>query len=122
MWVSDITYLWSNEGWRYLAVLIDLFNREVVGWFMKPTLGTAIVIDALTAAIKNKKPPKGLLHHRDRGSQYASNAYQELLKDHGMICSISQKGNRLDNAVAESFCATLNKESINNKFKTRTQQ
>jgi putative transposase len=123
VWVSDITYLWSDEGWLYLAVVIDLFNREVVGWSMKRTLETPIVIDALTAAINARKPPAGLMHHSDRGSQYASNAYQELLRDNGMVCSMSRKGNCWDNAVAESFFATLKKELIRNtRFRTRNEQ
>jgi putative transposase len=102
VWTSDITYLWTDEGWLYLAIVLDLFNREVVGWSLKPRMTADIVTDALTLAWFRKKPAPGLLHHSDRGSQYASHAFQDKLKEYGMICSMSRKGNRWDNAPTES--------------------
>ena len=92
-WGTDITYLWTQEGWVYLAVVIDLYSRRVVGWAMDRRMKKALVIRALLMAINLRQPPPGLLHHSDRGSQYASHAYQSLLKQHGMICSMSRKGN-----------------------------
>lgn len=92
-WTADITYIWTDEGWLYLAVAIDLFNREVVGWSIKPRMTTDIVLDALTMAWFRRKPAPGLIHHSDRGSQYASHAFQARLKESGMICSMSRKGN-----------------------------
>jgi len=95
-WGTDITYLWTQEGWIYLAVVIDLYSRRVVGWSMDRRMKKALVIRALMMAINLRKPPPGLIHHSDRGSQYASHAYQALLKQHGMICSMSRKGNCWD--------------------------
>ncbi len=91
-WGTDITFLWTREGWIYLAVVIDLYSRRVVGWAMDRRMKKALVIRALMMAINLRKPPHGLIHHSDRGSQYASHAYQALLKQHGMICSMSRKG------------------------------
>ena len=93
LWRSDITYLWTEEGWLYLAIVLDLFNREVVGWSLKPRMTADIVIDALTMAWFRKRPAAGLLHHSDRGSQYASHVFQDKLKALGMTCSMSRKGN-----------------------------
>ena len=92
-WGSDITYLWTQQGWIYLAVIIDLYSRRVVGWSIDRRMKKALVIRALMMAVNLRKPPPGLIHHSDRGSQYASHDYQKLLKQHGMICSMSRKGN-----------------------------
>ena len=112
VWVSDITYLPTRQGWLYLAVVLDLASRRVVGWAMKNSLETALATDALTMALWNRKPARGLLHHSDRGGQYASEAYQEILAQHGITCSMSRKGDCFDNAVAESFFASLEWELI----------
>ncbi len=93
VWTSDITYLWTDEGWLYLAIVLDLFNREVVGWSLKPRMTADIVTDALTMAWFRKRPAPGLMHHSDRGSQYASQVFQEKLRAYGMTCSMSRKGN-----------------------------
>jgi transposase InsO family protein len=111
-WVTDMTYVWTKEGWLYLAVVLDLYSRKVVGWAMDNNMETGLVIRALKMALLNRKPPQGLLHHSDRGSQYASNHYQQLLKDYHITCSMSRKGNCYDNAVMESFFATLKQELI----------
>ena len=111
-WVTDITYIWTTEGWLYLAVVLDLFSRKVVGWSMNASMERGLVIDALRMALLDRKPPEGLLHHSDRGSQYASNDYQQILNDYGITCSMSRKGNCYDNAVMESFFATLKQELI----------
>ena len=109
-WVSDITYLWSKEGWSYLAVIIDLFNREIVGAAIKTQMDRSLVIDALKMAVWKKRPGTGLVFHSDRGSQYCSKDFRSLLKFYGMKSSMSRKGNCWDNAVAESFFASLKKE------------
>lgn len=114
-WVSDITYIPTREGWVYLAVTLDLYHRKVVGWAMDRWITQQLVIDALIMAIKNCKPESGLVHHSDRGSQYASNAFQALLKAYGIQCSMSRKGNCWDNAVAESFFHTLKVERIHDR-------
>jgi transposase InsO family protein len=120
-WVTDITYLWTLEGWLYLAVIIDLFSRRVVGWSLSERLERGIVLDALKMALQDRHPPQGLLHHSDRGSQYASHEYQELLAVHGIQSSMSRKGNCWDNAVAESFFATLKVELVyRRRWRTRT--
>ena len=98
VWTSDITYLWTDEGWLYLAIVLDLFNREVVGWSLKPRMTADIVTDALTMAWFRRRPAPGLLHHSDRGSQYAGHAFQDKLREYGMTCSMSRKGNCWDNA------------------------
>ena len=117
---TDITYLWTQEGWVYLAVVIDLYSRRVVGWAMDRRLKKALVIRALLMAINLRKPPAGLLHHSDRGSQYASQAYQALLKQHGMICSMSRKGNCWDNAPIERFFSSLKREWTGDRlYRTR---
>ncbi len=112
-WVGDITYIGTGEGWMYLAVILDLFNREVVGWSASARMTRQLAIDALQMALGRRNPEKGLLHHTDRGSQYASNDYQKVLKEHGFICSMSRTGNCYDNAVAESFFGRLKSEWIN---------
>ena len=110
VWGTDITYLWTQEGWIYLAVVIDLYSRRVVGWSMDRRMKKALVIRALIMAISLRKPPPGLIHHSDRGSQYASQAYQALLKQHGMIASMSRKGNCWDNSPVERFFSSLKRE------------
>lgn len=112
VWVSDITYLPTRQGWLYLAVVLDLASRRVVGWAMKDSLETALASDALTMALWKRKPARGLVAHSDRGVQYASEAYQEILRQHGISCSMSRKGDCFDNAVAESFFASLEWELI----------
>jgi putative transposase len=109
-WGVDITYLWTQEGWIYLAVVIDLYSRRVVGWSMDRHMQQSLVIRALIMAINLRKPPAGLIHHSDRGSQYCANAYQALLKQYGMICSMSRKGNCWDNAPVERFFSSLKRE------------
>jgi putative transposase len=110
VWTSDITYLWTDEGWLYLAIVLDLFNREVVGWSLKPRMTTDIVTDALTMAWFRRRPAPGLMHHSDRGSQYASHAFQDKLKEYGMVCSMSRKGNCWDNAPTESWFNSFKNE------------
>jgi putative transposase len=112
VWVSDITYIPTREGWLYLAVVIDLFSRSVVGWAMERTLEARLTTAALEMALARRGAVAGLLHHSDRGVQYTCGAYQGLLEAHGIRCSMSRKGNCWDNAVAESFFATLEKELI----------
>ena len=121
-WVTDITYVWTLEGWLYLAVILDLFSRRVVGWSLSERLERGIALDALKMALQDRQPPQGLLHHSDRGSQYASHDYQQLLAVHGIQSSMSRKGTCWDNAVAESFFATLKIELVyQSQWSTRTQ-
>jgi putative transposase len=112
VWVSDITYLWTLEGWLYLVVILDLFSRRVVGWAASARITRQLALDALTMALARRQPPRGLLHHSDRGSQYASEEYQRRLAAHGIRCSMSRRGNCWDNAVAESFFSTLKIELV----------
>ena len=114
-WVCDITYIWTAEGWLYLAIVMDLFSRTIVGWSMAERMTRQLAMDALTLAAKRRNPPRGLLHHSDRGSQYASDDYQALLTKHGMVCSMSRTGNCWDNAPAESFFGILKRELIYHK-------
>jgi len=111
-WVGDITYLWTAEGWLYLAVLLDLFSRRVVGWSLRPDLEVPIALAPLDQAIAKRRPAAGLIVHHDRGSQYASAAYQSRLQSQGYRPSMSRKGDCWDNAVAESFFASLKKELV----------
>jgi len=120
VWGSDITYLWTQQGWIYLAVIIDLCSRRVVGWSIDRRMKKALVIRALMMAVNLRKPPPGLIHHSDRGSQYASHDYQKLLKQHGMICSMSRKGNCWDNAPVERFFSSLKREWTGDRwYRTR---
>jgi putative transposase len=120
VWTSDLTYVWTDEGWLYLAVVIDLFNREVVGWSVRARMTAEIVIDALTMAWFRKKPGPGLIHHSDRGSQYASAAFRARLTEYAMICSMSRKGNCWDNAPTESFFNSLKNERVHGtRYRTR---
>jgi putative transposase len=111
-WVSDITYVRTREGWLYVAVVLDLASRLVVGWSMRETLESALATDALQMALMRRRPGAGLLHHSDRGVQYASNEYRELLEKQGVLVSMSRKGNCWDNAPAESFFATMEVELL----------
>ncbi len=122
VYAGDITYTHTQEGWLYLAVVIDLFSRQIVGWSMAETMKTQLVNDAILMAIWKRKPDKGLLWHTDRGSQYASESHRTLLKQHGIRQSMSRKGNCWDNAVSESFFHTLKTELIHQQtFQTRAQ-
>jgi putative transposase len=112
VWVSDITYVPTDEGWLYLAVVLDLASRRVIGWSMRETLEAEGALAALQTAIAGRRPPAGLIHHSDRGGQYACGEYQALLARHGMRPSMSRPGDCWDNAVAESFFATLEHELI----------
>lgn len=111
-WATDITYIWTRQGWLYLAVILDLYSRRVVGWAMSQHIDRHLVLNALDMALKSRRPPRGLLHHSDRGSQYASEDYQQLLAAYGIQCSMSRKGNCWDNAVAESFFSSLKMELV----------
>ena len=112
VWTGDITYIATAEGWLYLAVVIDLFNREVIGWSIKPRMTTDLVLDALSMAWFRRRPEPGVLFHSDRGSQYASHAYQACLAKYGMRGSMSRKGNCWDNAPTESFFNSLKNERV----------
>ena len=119
-WGVDITYLWTDEGWLYLAVIIDLFSRRVVGWSLSSRMKVDLVRDALLMAIWRRKPGRGLIHHSDRGSQYACHEYQDILEDHGIIPSMSRKGDCWDNAVIERFFRSLKSERTNHRrYQTR---
>lgn len=122
VYVGDITYIQTREGWLYLAVFIDLCSRSVVGWSMSNRMTAELVCDALQMAIRKRRPPAGLLVHSDRGSQYASDRFQTLLKANGFKCSMSRKGNCWDNAPSESFFRTLKAELVfHEDFKTQEQ-
>ena len=119
-WVSDITYIWTDEGWLYLAVVMDLYSRMVVGWSMSERMTSQLVIDALQMAIWRRKKPQGVIIHSDRGSQYCSRDYQNLLANNGFICSMSKRGDCYDNACMESWNHSLKVEAIHGeKFSTR---
>lgn len=117
-WVSDFTFIATSEGWLYLAVVLDLFSRKVIGWAMSRTMDTALVILALRMALLNRQPPEGVLHHSDQGSQYTSAAYRKCLTDALAQLSMSGVGNCYDNAVVESFFATLKTECGKGPFRT----
>lgn len=120
VWTADMTYIWTDEGWLYLAVVLDLFNREVVGWSIKPRMRADIVVDALAMAWFRRKPAPDLIHHSDRGSQYASHAFQARLAEYGMVCSMSRKGDCWDNAPSESFFNSLKNERVHGtRYATR---
>jgi len=121
-WVTDTTFIPTRQGWLYLATVIDLYSRKVVGWAMNNSNNRQLVCDALTMAIQHRQPKPGLLHHSDQGITYTSAQYRELLKQHKMIASMSRKGNCHDNAVAESFFANLKNELIYHRdFTTRSE-
>jgi len=110
VWLADMTYIPTGEGWLYLAVVLDLFSRKVVGWAMRETMPQELTLAALQMALTNRRPGTGLLHHSDRGSQYAAHDYRRLLAKHGMLCSMSRKGDCWDNAPMESFFGSLKTE------------
>ena len=112
VWLADLTYIWTAEGWLYLAVVLDLFSRRVVGWAMADHLGHELALAALDMAIARRRPAAGLVHHSDRGVQYAAHGYRRRLREHGMLCSMSRKGDCWDNAPMESFFATLKGELV----------
>jgi putative transposase len=120
-WVSDITYVWTWAGWLYLAVVLDLFSRRVVGWAMDSRLDTeSLTLNALHMALRNRAPDRGLIHHSDRGTQYTSGDFRKVLDARGIVCSMSRRGDCWDNAVAESFFATLKLDLIFRRtFRTR---
>ena len=121
-WVADFTYIWTAEGWLYVAAVLDLFSRRVVGWSMSATMTAQLVTDALMMAIWRRGRPDALLHHSDRGSQYTSEAFQKLMADNGVTCSMSRSGNVWDNAVMESFFSSLKTERVARKvYRTRDQ-
>jgi len=122
VYCADITYIWTAEGWLYLAVVIDLCSRKIVGWSMSSRMKAQLVCDALTMAIWQRKPKAGLIHHSDRGSQYASKAFKRLLKAHGIQGSMSRKGDCWDNSVVESFFGSLKQERVQWKsYQTRSE-
>jgi putative transposase len=121
-WVTDVTYVWTHEGWLYLAAILDLYSRRVVGWAASACNDRALALDALARATSTRKPAAGLLHHSDRGSVYASGDYGEALAKIGAIKSMSRKGDCWDNAVAESFFATIKGEMIDHEeYETRAE-
>ena len=118
-WLADITYIDTSEGWLYLAVVLDVFSRMIVGWAMADHLETSLVIEALDRALFQRRPRNGLLHHSDRGSQYASADYQQRLKDGRIQVSMSRTGNCYDNAMMESFFGTLKTECVEGRYESR---
>jgi len=119
-WVSDITYIRTEEGWLYLAVVLDLYSRAIIGWAMQERMTAQLVRDALTMALWRRGAVNGVLLHSDRGCQYACGNYQQALQDHGIICSMSRKGNCYDNAAMESFFGTLKQELVHHeRYATR---
>jgi putative transposase len=121
-WIADFTYIWTGEGWLYVAAVIDLFSRRVVGWSMSATMTAQLVIDALLMAIWRRGRPDALLHHSDQGSQYTSEQFRLLLEDNNVSCSMSRSGNVWDNAAMESFFSSLKTERTARKtYRTRTE-
>jgi putative transposase len=121
-WVADFTYVWTHEGWLYVAVVLDLFSRRVVGWSMQATMTAQLVTDALVMAVWRRSPHVTLLHHSDQGSQYTSEPFQRLLTELGVTCSMSRSGNVWDNSVMESFFSSLKTERVNRRaYLSRTQ-
>jgi putative transposase len=121
-WIADFTYIWTAEGWLYVAAVIDLFSRRVVGWSMNAAMTTQLVTDALMMAIWRRGKPDSLLHHSDRGSQYTSEQFQRLMADNGIVCSMSRSGNVWDNAAMESFFSSLKTERVARKvYRTRNE-
>ena len=115
VWVTDMTYIWTWQGWLFLAAIVDVFSRRVVGWAMADHLRTELPLEALGMALGIRQPAEGLVHHSDRGCQYASEIYRTELAARGIVCSMSRVGDCWDNAVAESFFATLKKELIHRR-------
>jgi putative transposase len=121
-WIADFTYVWTAEGWLYVAAVLDLFSRRVVGWSMSANMTAEMVANALIMAIGRRGQPDELLHHSDRGSQYASDKFQRLLKDSGVVCSMSGAGNVWDNAAMESFFSSLKIERVHQRSYTTRQE
>ena len=119
VWLSDITYLWTREGWLYLAAVMDLCSRRIVGWSLSTSLADDLTLNALDRALEGRNPAPGLMHHSDRGSQYTSDDYQEKLKARGFVVSMSRKGDCWDNAPMESFFASF-KTELGDRFFTRS--
>jgi len=120
VWTADISYVWTLEGWLYLAIVMDLFSRQIVGWAMDKRIKRQLALDALAMAYWMRKPDPGLLHHSDRGSQYACHDYRNLLDQYGMVASMSRKGNCWDNAPTERFFRSLKTERLDGlRFSTR---
>jgi len=115
-WVTDITYIRTYEGWLYLATVMDLFSRQIVGWSMSSRIDADLVMKALLMAVWRRRPMGEVLVHSDQGSQYTSHGWQDFLKEHGLVCSMSRRGNCHDNAVAESFFQLLKRERIKRKI------
>jgi transposase InsO family protein len=121
-WVSDITYIPTDEGWLYLAAVMDLHSRKIIGWSVADHMRSELVCDALSRALKERNPAGSLIHHSDRGVQYACDDYQRMLSLHGLTCSMSRKGNCYDNAVMESFFGTLKTEWVHQRrYRTRAE-
>lgn len=114
-WIADFTYIWTAEGWLYVAAVIDLFSRRVVGWAMSTTMTAQFVADTLVMAIWRRGRPEALLHHSDRDSQYVSEQFQRLMAEHGIVCSMSRIGNVWDNAAMERFFSSLKTERTSRK-------
>ena len=122
VWTTDITYLWTHQGWLYVAVVVDLFSRQIIGWSIQDHMRTSLCLDALKMAWFRRKRPMGVMHHSDRGSQYASYEYRNQLKNYGMIQSMSRKGNCWDNSPTERVFRTLKSEWLNRfDFQTKTE-
>jgi putative transposase len=119
---GDITYIWTEEGWLYTSVLVDLYARKVVGWAMRDHVDNQLVTDALEMALGRRQPEAGLIHHSDRGSQYACHAYRGMLSEHGIACSMSGKGDCLDNAVAERFFGSVKRERTSKRYSVTRQE
>ena len=121
-WLADFTYVWTDEGWLYVAVVLDLYSRRIVGWSMKEQMTAQLVVDALVMAVWRRGMPRELLHHSDQGSQYTSEQFQRLLAAHGIVCSMSRRGDCWDNAAMESFFSSLKTERVSRKrYATRDQ-
>ena len=120
VWAADLTYLWTEQGWAFLAVILDLYSRRVVGWSLQNHMQTGLTLSALQMALGQREVSRELVHHSDRGTQYASAEYQRLLSKHGVTCSMSRRGDCWDNAVVESFFGTLKQELIyTRRWRTR---
>ena len=121
-WAADFTYVWTAEGWLFVAVVLDLYSRRVVGWSMQSTMTAQLVMDALLMAILRRGRPEAVLHHSDQGAQYTSEDFQRLLESHGIVCSMSRRGNCWDNAAMESFFSTLKTERLGRqRYRTRNE-
>lgn len=121
-WAADFTYVWTAEGWLFVAIVLDLYSRRVVGWSMQSSMTAQLVMDALLMAILRRGRPEAVLHHSDQGSQYTSEDFQRLLESHGIACSMSRRGNCWDNAAMESFFSTLKTERLGRRqYRTRNE-